>query len=133
VLRNPADQKIRRGSNPEVLEVRIGTPGLLAKNDTMRPPLDSLMTSEVPADIHPRAEIEFPGRSPADKPVRVTVVLNQRCCGDNFYAPVPVPAEAGTGVAKVVVSFPNAAPCKVEIPITDAARGTGNQPKNADR
>jgi RNA polymerase sigma factor (sigma-70 family) len=132
VLRFPYDQAFRRGSRPDILEVMIGTPGLSVKNDRLRA-LAPLMTSEVPADVHPRAEIEFPGRLPADKPIRVTVVLSQRCCGDNFYAPVSVPTEAGAGVAKVMVSFPNATPCTAEIPLVDGKRDSGDRPKKSDK
>jgi RNA polymerase sigma factor (sigma-70 family) len=135
VLRNPSEQKFRRGSNPDVLEVMIGTPGLLAKNDGMqRPhPLDSLRISEVPADVHPKAEIEFPRRTAAEKPIRLTVILDQRCCGDNFYAPVPVPADAGAGMAKVVVTFPNSTPCTVDIPLVDEKRVTDDRPKEVGK
>jgi hypothetical protein len=113
----------------------IGTPGLLAKNDGMQPPypLDSLRISEVPANVHPKAEIEFPRRTAAEKPIRLTVILDQRCCGDNFYAPVPVPADAGAGMAKVVVTFPNATPCTVDIPLVDEKRVSDDRPKEVGK
>jgi hypothetical protein len=113
----------------------IGTPGLLAKNDDMQRPhlLDSLRISEVPATVHPKAEMEFPRRTAAEKPIRVTVILDQRCCGDNFYAPVPVPADAGVGMAKVMVTFTNATACTVDIPLVDENRDSGNQPKKTEK
>ncbi len=33
----------------------------------------------VPLDIHPIVEIDFPPKNPADKPIRVSYVLNKRC------------------------------------------------------
>lgn len=105
-LRFPDSQTFRHGSRPAVLQVVIGTPGVPAQGNRV-PVFAPVLTTEVPADVHPQAEIEFPGLRSTDKPIRVTVALDRRCCGDNFHAPVSVPLDAGTGKAKVTVSFPD--------------------------
>jgi RNA polymerase sigma factor (sigma-70 family) len=106
------------------LDVMIGTPGLPPRkwSDPVYAPL---ATTEVPADLHPVAQIEFPHKDPKQPPLKVEVVLDQRCCGDNFYGPVPVPADAATGKAKVTVSFPawkagKVAPATFAVPVIDA-------------
>ena len=57
------------------------------------------------ADVHPVAEITFPGKAGAD-PIRVKVALDQRCCNARFYSTLRTPAEVGPGKAKVLLSFP---------------------------
>jgi hypothetical protein len=77
--------------------------------------------TSVPKDAHPVAEIELPSSAEGAKPLQVKVVLDQRCCGNRFYASFPVPATAA-GRAKVELSFPawkdgGAAPATLEVPV----------------
>jgi hypothetical protein len=57
------------------------------------------------ADIHPIAEVTFPGQVGAN-PVRVKINLDQRCCNVRFFSTLRTPPEIGPGKAKVVLSFP---------------------------
>jgi hypothetical protein len=57
----------------EDLTVRVGTHGL-GKGSFV-----SLETDRVPGDVHPKAEIVFPGKKRDDPPVKLTVPLKQRC------------------------------------------------------
>jgi hypothetical protein len=60
------------GAKPE-LHLRFGTPGLGSRT------FASLGYEAVPGDVHPRAEIEWPGARPDVPPVRTTVTLTGRC------------------------------------------------------
>jgi hypothetical protein len=85
---------------------------------------DTGVKSRFPKDVRPVAEVEFPPAKPGGAVVRRRYVLDQVCCGSNFYAPIPVPKEAGVGMAKVTFSFPDwqgvsVAPCTVEIPVVE--------------
>jgi hypothetical protein len=76
----------------------------------------------VPKDVHPVAEIELPSGGERAKPLQVKIVLDQRCCGNRFYAAFPVPAAAAAGQAKVALSFPgwkdaDAAPATIDVPV----------------
>ena len=55
------------------LTVRVGTHGEGSGTWT------SLENGRVPKDVHPVAEIAFPGKGPTDPPVKVKVVLARRC------------------------------------------------------
>jgi RNA polymerase sigma factor (sigma-70 family) len=69
---------IVRHSDKNLLQVRIGTPGLPARkwSDPVFAPVG---TNEVPADMHPVARFEFPHRDPRQPPIKVEAVLDQRC------------------------------------------------------
>jgi RNA polymerase sigma factor (sigma-70 family) len=60
------------------LDVMIGTPGLPPRARG-EPVFAALATSEVPADAHPVAHFEFPHQDPKQPPIKLEVVLNQRC------------------------------------------------------
>ena len=62
-----------RGAADENLTVRIGTPGFGPGS------LAAVETDRVPKDVHPKAEIVFPGRTAADAPIRLALTLSQRC------------------------------------------------------
>jgi hypothetical protein len=72
------DPPLERGKNAPHFAVRIGTPGRPARNGPS-PVFAALACSEVPSDVHPVAEVTFPGKSPTDKPIRVRAKLDRRC------------------------------------------------------
>ena len=82
-----------------LLVTQIGTPGL------GRGTFATLSAGVPPADLHPVAEIEFPAADPKAAPVRLTVDLDQRCCGTLYRGAVRVPPETATGKATVRLSF----------------------------
>jgi RNA polymerase sigma factor (sigma-70 family) len=81
----------------------------------------------VPKDVHPIAEITFPANTPDAKPVTLKVPLTQRRSGSLFDGSVRVPEQAGSGTAKVVLSFADWKEAKVEsatyeVPIIDQGK-----------
>jgi hypothetical protein len=81
--------------------VQVGTPGVGAGS------FASFGNDDVAKDVHPVAEFVFQSKVPGGKPITKKVTLDQRCCGDQFYAKVEVPADAADAPAKVTLSFPN--------------------------
>jgi len=69
-LQIPAEPS--KDDGPE-LYVVIGTPGL------GKGTFASIRYSDVPADVHPAAEIELPGKDPSAKPTNQRISLNGRC------------------------------------------------------
>ncbi len=67
------DEKFVRGEETEELFVRIGTPGFGKES------FAKIETDCVPKDVHPKAEIVFPGKTAADAPIRQTLILKKRC------------------------------------------------------
>lgn len=119
-----AEQSLKGGDRENVFDVHIGTPGLSTRNCPF-PVFASLTPDDVPADVHPVADFEFPNKDAKQPPIKLSVRLDRRCCGDTFYGPVRVPAGAGIGKAKVVVSFPEwkagkVAPTTFEVLIVEA-------------
>jgi hypothetical protein len=103
------------------LYAQVGTPG------RGRGTFVTLSAGDVPAGVHPVAEVEFPAAGPGVKPVRKIVVLGGRCCGTRFYGPIHVPEKAGQGKAKVKLSFGAWKEGKVsaatfEVPVVDAEK-----------
>jgi hypothetical protein len=72
------DATLERGSDRNLLQVIIGTPGLPVRG-VAGPVLAPLGITEVPADVHPVALLEFPHRDARRPPVKLQVVLDQRC------------------------------------------------------
>jgi hypothetical protein len=70
-LFDPTAQVFARGKHGSDLTVVIGTPG--ADRGVFAP----IACSVVPADVHPLAAIEFPGKG--GKPIKAKVTLDQRC------------------------------------------------------
>jgi hypothetical protein len=68
----------------------------------------------VPDDVHPIAEITFPGQTDDSEPIELKVPLTHRCCGNTFYEAVRVPADVGEGKARIKVSFDDWKAAKVE-------------------
>jgi hypothetical protein len=64
---------LTRGQAPSELRVSLASAGL--GQDTFA----FLDYDEVPKDVHPIAEIQFPGKGPNDKGIRIKVVFDQRC------------------------------------------------------
>jgi hypothetical protein len=71
-------QELVRSDQPAMLHLLIGTTGLPTRNQRY-PVYSPLVITEVPADAHPVAEIEFPGKTPADPTIKVTAKLDLRC------------------------------------------------------
>src|SRR5262249_28688601 len=73
-----SDYPLERDSEKNTLSVMIGTPGLRPRNwnDRVFAPL---ATTEVPADLHPLAHIEFPHKDAGRPPIPLQVLLDQRC------------------------------------------------------
>ena len=94
-----------RDADHHWLTVYLGTPGLPPANGS-GPVFAPVGTSEVPADAHPVAHFAFPHKDAGKPPIPLKVVLDQRYCGDRFYGPVRVPADAAGDKAQVTVSFP---------------------------
>jgi hypothetical protein len=95
------------------LELFLATPGLGARLLTVN--------GLIPKEVHPIAEIECPPGWLGREPVRWKVELQGRDSGTVFHGPVRVPFSAGTGTARVTLSYPGLArpvmPATVEIPI----------------
>ena len=72
------DEPLKKGAE-EVFAVCIGTPGLATRDFGYYAIFARLTTSEVPADLHPLAEFEFPHQDPGKLPIRVDVLLDRRC------------------------------------------------------
>jgi len=58
--------------------MRIGTPGLPPR-ERSDPVFAPLGTNEVPANVHPVAHFEFPHQDARKPPIKLEVVLDQRC------------------------------------------------------
>jgi RNA polymerase sigma factor (sigma-70 family) len=77
-LRSGAESCLVRGSDQSQLPLMIGTPGLPARNWRERV-FAPLGTEEVPAKVHPVAQFEFPHKDADQPPIKLKVVLKQRC------------------------------------------------------
>jgi len=90
------------------LRVSLGTPGLgkfaFAYWDY----------SIVPDNVHPVVEAQFPVGDPKYPTIMRTFALKERCCGNLFCGPVPIPDEAGEGKATLTISMPNWGPYDVK-------------------
>ncbi|MFO0824305.1 MAG: hypothetical protein U0792_14525 [Gemmataceae bacterium] len=91
-------QVFKRGRESD-LRLGVGTPGLGKGTFTFRPHED------VPKEAHPVVEIEFSHQEAGKPPIKLSVTLNKRCCGNCFHGPVLVPGDAALGPAKVFLSF----------------------------
>jgi hypothetical protein len=116
---------LERDSDKNSFRIEIGTIGLPARgrDDTV---FAEMANWDVPSNGHPTADFEFAHRDATQPPIKLQVVLDQRCCGSLFYGPVRVPPEAATGNARVTVSFPawkegNVAPATFEVRIKEAS------------
>jgi hypothetical protein len=63
----------RGGEEPTEFYVFLGTPGL------GKGTFACIGYSEVPKDVHPVANIEFPAKSMRDPPIKASVTLSKRC------------------------------------------------------
>jgi hypothetical protein len=103
------------------LYAQVGTPG------RGRGTFVTLSAGDVPAGVHPVAEVEFSAAGPGVKSVRKRVVLDGRCCGTRFFGRIQVPEAAGKGKAKVRLSFDawkegKVAPATFEVAVVDAEK-----------
>jgi hypothetical protein len=105
--------ELRRGENKgDLLIVNLGTAGV-GRGAFIAAPIEVL-----PLDANPLVEIAFPSKRPGEPDLIRKFVLNERCCGINIYTRVKVPDEAGSGTAKVKVSFSEWKEVKV-VPVTE--------------
>lgn len=115
-------QMLQSWPKQTVFDLHIGTPGVPARNyDEKSGILSPLTVSEIPKDVHPVATFDFPAKS-ADQPsISRVISLDRRCCGDTCFAQFVLPSEAGSGKAKVTVTYPGWAglvePAEWELPI----------------
>jgi hypothetical protein len=96
-LAAPKETVLVRGKTAGNLYVTVGT--FVTDNGSR-----ILTLEEIPAGVHPEAEIKFPAAS-GQKPIRVRFLLKERCCGNLLYGPVQVPEAAADGKAKVTLTF----------------------------
>ncbi len=100
-------QRLEPWPKQTVFDVNIGTRNLVAKGSEAQGfGSTRLTTTEVPANVHPVATFEFPAASPHGTPIIREVQLDQRCCGDTFYALFTLPPECKSGNVKVTVECP---------------------------
>ncbi|HEV3202733.1 MAG TPA: hypothetical protein VGY77_00050, partial [Gemmataceae bacterium] len=72
-LFDSSDQVFARGKDASYLAVVIGTKGADQSTFTTIP------CEAVPAEVHPVAEIEFPGKGADAKPIKNKFILDHRC------------------------------------------------------
>ena|GEM_PF-4016454 len=77
----------------------IGTPGVGADA------FASYMHETIEKTAYVKAEFTWPGKDASAPPIKQSIDLKERCCGNLFYGQIRVPAEAGNGKAKVTVLF----------------------------
>jgi hypothetical protein len=128
----PSDLVLRAGDNPTTLQAAVGT--MDADHGCWVVVRSAAGEKhDLPKDLHPAAEVTFPRKWAGDPPVTKRYLLDQRCCGALFKAPLPVPGEAGLGVAKVTLSFDawkdgKVSPTTIEIPVVNRpAESNGKQ------
>ena len=114
-------QRLQPWPKKTVFDVHIGTPSLAARNCRQQM-FSPLTVDEVPLRVHPVAIFEFTAKSGGERPIVREIPLQERCCGDTFYASFVIPKECGEGKASVSVTCPawserEVQPAKFEIPI----------------
>jgi RNA polymerase sigma factor (sigma-70 family) len=123
VLKLPQYQILQRGEGGSNLSFHIATIGLPHRGGEHLF-FNPLAISEVPEWAYMEVEIEYPTKTTSSPPLRRKYQLKERSCGDTFHGPVQVPAEAGSGRAKVtvrMVGWPvqEVLPATVEVPLED--------------
>ena len=71
-------QRLKRGEEGSDLALYIGTPGRPARKNPFQV-FSPLLCEEVPDEAYPVVDIEFPGKQPRGKPIRVRLPLEERC------------------------------------------------------
>ncbi len=123
-------QRLEPWPKQTVLDVYIGSRNLPPRGWTHDGfDFARLTTSEVPENLHPVATIEY-AAGPDGKPARQELTLNQRCCGDTFYATFGLPKGATAGDAKISLRFPlwlghSVEPIQFDVPINQEPSKTG--------
>jgi hypothetical protein len=102
------------------LAVGVGTKGLGKGSFTYLTYWDDA----IPKDAQPTAELEFPRKQPGGPPVKVKLVLKERCWSCRFHDTVRVPEEVGRGDARITLSYPswpkgNVAPAVFKLPVPE--------------
>jgi hypothetical protein len=101
-------QKLEPWPKETIFDVHIGSRNLSAKNCVHRGfGFSPLTTTEVPLEVRPIAKFEFPSVSPKGESIIRELPLDQRCCGDTFYARFTLPEEVTAEQVKVTVSCPD--------------------------
>jgi RNA polymerase sigma factor (sigma-70 family) len=123
--------QLKVGDRVSKLHVKIGTPGVGRGTFAAL----AVENNEFPGGIYPVAVIAVPTKANPSKMVNVEYILNNRCCGTQFYGPVALPEGADGGNAKITLSFPawkegKVSPAVVELPMvgpSPAAAGKGSE------
>ncbi len=123
----PSDQSLKRGAEPTDLFVQTGT--FDDQNRcwvVVRFQGEDASQPRLTMENHPFVDVEFPPKKAADPPVRRRYPLAELVSGVLFHGPVPVPDEAGEGLAKLQLSFDawtdaRIASSMIEVPIVDDA------------
>jgi hypothetical protein len=79
-------------------------------------------------NVHPMAEICFPGQRKGADSVQVKVLLNQRCCNVQFDGSFQPAAQIGPGTAKLTLTFPGWTDVKVASMTTEIIVAEATQP-----
>jgi hypothetical protein len=121
----PKDLALQRGSTPTTLRAVVGTMDRARGCWVVVDSHDEKQNPRFPDGVRPEVEIVFPAQTKGQPPIVKRYALDQVCCGCVFYAPVPVPDDAGEGAARVSYSFPSWSQVKVasstiELPIVSA-------------
>lgn len=103
------------------LSIHIGWENLLAKDCSSKGfALTSLATTDLPPEIHPEAVISY--EDSTGKQHQERLVLNERCCGNQFYTSFRAPRNVASDTVKVLVQFPSdcnlaSVPAQFDIPV----------------
>jgi hypothetical protein len=100
-------QRLEPWPKETIFDVHIGSRNLPAKNCAHEGfGFSPLTTTEVPPEVRPIAKFEFSSASPKGKPIIRELPLDQRCCGDTFYARFTLPEEVTAEHVNLTVSCP---------------------------
>jgi len=104
-LKHQRKQRFQPWPKRTVFDVHIGTRSLAAKS-AKHEVFSPLTEQEIPRDVHPIAVVEFPAQISGGRPVVREFDLEERCCGDTVFTRMTIPREVGSGIAKVLLSYP---------------------------
>jgi len=99
-LKRGQQERLEPWPKKTLFDVHIGTRCLAARN-CRQEMFSPLTLDEVPLGVHPVAVFEFPPKSRGQRPIVREIDLNERCCGDTFFATFMAPIGAGEGDVKV--------------------------------
>jgi hypothetical protein len=121
-----SEQSLKRGGEPSDLLAKIGT---FDRQKhcwvVVRFQEKDAGPSTFPKELYPFVDVEFPPKDTNDAPIKRRYPLPDLLSGVVFHGPVPVPDEAGNGIAKLRLSFDSwkdfkvAASSTFELPIAN--------------